>query len=65
MAKNHNKLIRDALTMHDVRQWELADRLGLHPSSLSIKLRYELPPQEQEAMIQVIKEIEKENAQDE
>ena len=46
-----NLKIRTALATYRMKHWELADLLGIHPVTLSIKLRHELPEDEQTEII--------------
>ena len=50
-----NKSIRIALMENNMRQYELAELMGIHDFSLSRKLRHELPKEEQERIISLIK----------
>lgn len=50
-----NEKIRAALAAYGMKHWELADLLGIHPVTLSIKLRHELPEEEQAEIIEKIK----------
>lgn len=52
-----NKLIRTALFEHGIKQFELADAMGIHEQTLSRKLRHELPADEQKLLVAIIKEI--------
>lgn len=52
-----NKLIRTALFEHGIRQFELADAMGIHEQTLSRKLRHEIQPDEQRKIVEIIKEI--------
>lgn len=61
MREKANKEIREALKKYDVKAWELADRLGIFASALSVKFRYELDPKEKAKLIKIIKEIASEN----
>ena len=57
-----NADIRAAMKKSQVRQWELADKVGLTPNYFVIKLRHELPEDEKLklfAMIQEIAEVKK------
>ena len=51
----NNKRIRAALVAYGLKHWELADLLGIHPVTLSRKLRHEIPEAEQEEIINKIK----------
>lgn len=50
-----NVRIENALKENHMKKWELADLLGIHYSTLSVKLRHELPEAEQ---IRIVKLIE-------
>lgn len=50
----NNLLIRIEMTKHNLKQWQLADILGISEFSLSRKLRKELPELEQERIISLI-----------
>lgn len=52
-----NMGVKNAAKAAGVRLWELADQLGIADTTLSKKLRYELPAEEQEKMVSAIKEI--------
>lgn len=51
-----NLKIRNALVQNNMKQWQLADYLGISEYTLCKKLRKELPEQEQERIIEVILE---------
>ena len=51
----NNEKIRSALAAAGMKYWELADLLGIHPVTLSIKLRHELPEEEQAEIIEKIR----------
>ena len=57
-----NKRIRKALFESEVRQWELAKKLGITETSLSRKLREELPREEQRQILKVIQELANDEA---
>ena len=50
-----NEDIRKALTIAGLKQWELADYLAIDETKLSKMLRYELPREEKEEVLGVIK----------
>lgn len=52
-----NKDIRTEIYKHGVRQWEVADVLGIHEVTLSRKLRHELSDEEKERILEAIEEI--------
>lgn len=55
-----NELIKRELKKHNLKQWQLADMLGIREESLCKKMRYELSKEEQERIISLIeKEGEK------
>ena len=51
----NNQKIRAALAACGMKYWELADLLGIHPATLSAKLRHELPDAEQDEIVAKIK----------
>ena len=50
----NNELIRNALKRAGMKQWELADLLGIDETTLSKKFRYELPAEDQRAIVKRI-----------
>ena len=56
-----NKKIREALKNANMKYWELADLMGISPYTLSVRLRKELPNEEQERIILLIESNRKEN----
>lgn len=50
-----NIKIREALTQNNMKQWQLADCLGISEYTLCKKLRRELPDTEQDKMIAIIR----------
>lgn len=52
-----NQEIRMTMMIYDVKQWELAESLGMAEATLSRKLRTELSPELKEKMIDLIKKI--------
>ena len=52
----NNKKVRIAMIESDVRQWELAKMLNISESSLTRKLREELPDKEQDEIVALIKQ---------
>ena len=55
-----NKDIRQAAKRSGVCLWQIADRLDLHDSNFSRKLRKELPDGEKERIFKIIDEIAQE-----
>ena len=56
----NNLIIRDALKEYGVKQWQLAELLGCGEYTLCRKLRRELPREEQERIVEIIKASKKE-----
>lgn len=50
----NNKEIRKALIEANMKQWELAELIGITEWTLSRKLRKELPVEEKEKILQLI-----------
>ncbi|MBR5379300.1 MAG: hypothetical protein IK140_02080 [Clostridia bacterium] len=54
-----NLRIRIALTENGLRQWELARLLGVHEVYFSRRMRDELPAEEQDKIIELIRQHSK------
>lgn len=52
--KMTNKKIRIAMIEHNLKQWELADLLGIDESVFCRKMRKELPEDEQNRIVSLI-----------
>lgn len=52
-----NAKVREHAQRKRVRLWQVAERMGIHDSMLSKKLRHELPAKDTEAIIKIIDEI--------
>lgn len=52
-----NQDIREALIKSGVKHWELAEKVGVSPSCLSVKLRHELSSEEKYKLFSLIQEI--------
>lgn len=52
----NNIRIRFALIQHNMKQWELAEKMGLSEPSLSRMLRRELPEEEQDRIVELIEQ---------
>ncbi len=52
--------VRAAAVSSGVRLWRVAEELGIADASLSRKLRRELPPEEKERILSIIKRLSKE-----
>ena len=50
-----NEEIKKALNKSGIKQWELADLLGVHEMTLCRKLRHELPEDEKKDILNLIK----------
>lgn len=55
-----NEPIRSSLRIQNVKQWELAQALGMAEATLSRKLRTELPVEQQMDMVKLVEQIAKE-----
>lgn len=53
----NNSIVRKSMKLYQVKNYELADIVGIHPSKVASKLNNELPIQEQR---QIAKDIKKE-----
>ena len=58
-----NSAIKVAAVSKGIRMWQIADRLGVHESTLSKRLRKELDASEQAAIIEIINQIAREQDQ--
>ena len=56
----NNERVRNELILRRVRNWELANRLGINEATLSRRLRVELTEEEQDRLIAIIQDIQKE-----
>lgn len=54
-----NNVIRCALITCGVKQYQLADKLGVAEATLSRKLRKELPPEDRQKILAAIEELAK------
>ena len=52
-----NQEIREELFRTKVRQWQVADELGIHEVSFIRKLRHELNVDEKERILQIVREL--------
>ena len=50
-----NVRIKIAMTENDLKQWQLAKLMGIHEGSLSRRFREELPEEEQDRIIELIR----------
>lgn len=49
-----NEKLKNAMKETHLKQWQVADLMGINEFSLSRKLRYELPEEEQQRIIDLI-----------
>lgn len=54
-----NEKIRDAMRIANVRQWEVADALGVHEATFCVWLRHELPAEKQNEILATIDKLKK------
>lgn len=52
---DNNLMIREALRENNIRQWQLADLMGIREETLSRMLRHELPTSEQMEIVKLIR----------
>lgn len=57
-----NAEIRRAAKSAGVRLWQVAERFGINDGNFSRKLRRELPPEEREKILGIIKDLAAEKA---
>lgn len=57
MKQTRNEEIKTAAKNAGVYLWEVAERLGIGNSAFSVKLRYELSPEEKEKILGIIDDI--------
>ena len=55
----NNIRIKVAMTEANLKQWELARIMGVHEATLSRKFRDELPTEEQERIVDLIRQHKK------
>lgn len=55
-----NQEIRRAAAGAGVKLWQVAEALGIADCSLSRKLRRELPPEEKERILSIVRELAQE-----
>lgn len=52
-----NKPIKDALEHQGIKQWQLADALGVNETTLCKRLRHELPDEERDRILEIIERM--------
>lgn len=62
MRQKKNMRVREALKKYDFTQWQLADLLGISTDTMCRRMRYELPEEEQDRYIALIKEASEHEA---
>ena len=55
-----NREIREAATKAGVKNWQIAEKLGMHEGTFSRKLRHELPQEEKHKIFDIIADLENE-----
>ncbi|MBQ8354478.1 MAG: hypothetical protein IJY40_02480 [Oscillospiraceae bacterium] len=63
MAHTANKEIRSAAKTANVRLWQIAACLGISDAHFSRKLRFELPADERERIMEIIANISSQKVQ--
>lgn len=53
--KNHE--IREAIRSAGVRHWQVAEAVGIHPATLSVKLRHELKPEDKKKLLRAVEQL--------
>lgn len=61
MKRSRNEEIKIAAKNARVYLWEVAEQLGIGNSAFSVKLRYELSPEEKEKILGIIDDISRRN----
>ena len=55
-----NEALRRFAAGNGVKLWQVAEALGIADTSLSRKMRKELPPDEKEGIVRIIRELSQE-----
>ena len=55
-----NEALRRCAAGNGVKLWQVAEALGIADTSLSRKMRKELPPDEKERIVRIIRELSQE-----
>lgn len=56
-----NERIKEAMESQGLKQWEVAELIGISEFTLSRKMRHELPAEEQDRIVSLIEGREKKN----
>lgn len=59
-----NNEIREALKAADLKQWELAEMMGISEFTLTRKMRTELPPELKERILKLIQDYQQKGGND-
>ncbi|MDJ0288207.1 MULTISPECIES: hypothetical protein [Bacillus] len=54
-----NREIKEAIQKAGLKQWEVAEKYGLHEGNFSRLLRRELPKEEKQKILKVINDLQK------
>ncbi len=65
MANVANKEIRDAAKEAGICLWQVAEKLGVSDGNFSRKLRRELPTEDREKVLNIIRELSQEKQEGE
>lgn len=65
MANVANKEIRDAAKEAGICLWQVAEKLGVSDGNFSRKLRRELPAEDREKVLSIIRELSQEKQEGE
>lgn len=65
MANVANKEIRDAAKEAGICLWQVAEKLGVSDGNFSRKLRRELPAEDREKVLNIIRELSQEKREGE
>lgn len=57
-----NQKIRDLAKKHNVKHWQIAERLGISEPTIMRWLRVPLPPEKERTILAAIEEIAKEGS---
>lgn len=57
-----NEDIRQEIADSDVKKWEIADMLGIHISTFSVRLRHEMTQAQKDEIRMAIRQIKKSEA---
>lgn len=57
-----NKEVRIAIIQANIRQYQVADKLGIAEQNFSRKMRYEMSEKEKKRVLKAIEELKQENS---